>query len=148
MVDLENANNIGRPSSDTVDYKETNNARDHAQNFQSRWDGKDAQTDLRLHHEDDGSYEPDLVEPISFWDFFSMRTACINIAKVGTVLRDLSEYIIMDVFGLLRHVFNVFLFGGHVEGLSLDSSSWRKEGRKPHNEKAKVTLYNRCWESE
>lgn len=99
-------------------------------------------------HEDDGSYEPDLVEPISFWDFFSMRTACINIAKVGTVLRDLSEYIIMDVFGLLRHVFNVFLFGGHVEGLSLDSSSWRKEGRKPHNEKAKVTLYNRCWESE
>lgn len=67
-----------------------------------------------------------------------MRTVCINIAKVGTVLRDLSEHIVMDVFGLLRNVLNVFFVDVHIEE-GLLNISWREEGRFQRSEKAMAT---------
>lgn len=61
VLKLECADNIAGPGGDASNDNETDNARDHTQDVQRRRDGQNTHANLGLHHENDSSYEPDLV---------------------------------------------------------------------------------------
>lgn len=61
MVTLEDADNIVRPGSDKADSTQANDAGNYTQGVKRTRNGKDTQTNLGLHHENDCPKEPDLA---------------------------------------------------------------------------------------
>lgn len=89
MTKLELTNHVACPGCHGTDNEEDDYARDHAEGVERRWDTKDTETDLGLHHQNDSADPADLH--LCQYSRSIASTVATHILVVWAIFREFTE---------------------------------------------------------